>query len=287
VSAGALPLVSIVIPCHNYGRFLAEAVESALAQTYPNLEVIVIDDGSDDDSLEVARRYADRVRVLTQANAGLERTCNRGAAEANGEYLAIVSADDRIEPTYVAELHAAIRETGASFAYSAMRLFGAEDGIARAYPFSAFLLARGPNYVNGSALTLRSDYLRAGGYREELGDVALEDWDFWLKLVERGRRGTYVARPLLHWRRHERGSRNPEAADALERSLAAVRELHPELQRLLARRSARLSMAVDHLAVIADGRLGYARRRRAVRLVESRSWRSFRRELRRAGLPVA
>lgn len=281
--SAALPLVTIIVPCHNYGGFLPEALESALAQTYPNLEIVAIDDGSTDDSLEVAMRYADRVRVVAQPNAGLERTCNRGAAEASGQYIAIISADDRIEPTYVADLYGAIRETGASFAYSAMSLFGAQTGVARSYPFSAFLLARGPNYVNGSALTRRVDYLEVGGYREELRDVGLEDWDFWLKLIERGKYGTYVAKPLLSWRRHEAGSRNPETA--MERSHDAVRELHPELQRLLGRRSARLSMAVDHVAVIVDGKVGFARRRRALRLVERRSWRSFARELARTGMP--
>ena len=73
------PLVSVVVLCHDYGRYLPEAIESALGQDYEPVEVIVIDDGSTDDSLAVASRYEDRVRVLTQPNQGLARTCNRGA----------------------------------------------------------------------------------------------------------------------------------------------------------------------------------------------------------------
>jgi glycosyltransferase involved in cell wall biosynthesis len=140
------PLVSIVVLCHNYGRFLSEALESALAQDYPRLELIVIDDGSTDDSLEVASRYQDRAKVLTQPNQGLARTCNRGASEASGEHFLFLSADDRLEPTYVSELMAALRRTPeASFAYCAARLFGAESGVAPARPFSAFSLVRGRN----------------------------------------------------------------------------------------------------------------------------------------------
>jgi glycosyltransferase involved in cell wall biosynthesis len=275
----AAPLVTIVIPCHNYGRFLSEAVESALAQTYPEVEIVVIDDGSIDDSLEVARRYADRVRVLSQENAGMERTCNRGVEEASGEYVVILSADDRIEPAYVEQLHAALAATpDASYAYSSARLFGSEDRLARSRPFSAFLLARGPNYVNGSALVRRSDYLEVGGY-SELGEIAYEDWDLWLKLAGRGRRGTYVARPLLHWRRHGNGSRNPEERAAIGRSEAAVRARHPELLAAATGVRGSLNALLDRLAVAADGLLGIARHRRLLRLVERRSWRSFRRRL--------
>ncbi len=79
------PLVSIIVRCHDYGRFLPDAIESALGQTYPNCEIIVLDDGSTDDSLEIARSYGDKVRVLTHPNMGVERTSNRGVAEAKGE----------------------------------------------------------------------------------------------------------------------------------------------------------------------------------------------------------
>ncbi|HEY7538312.1 MAG TPA: glycosyltransferase family A protein, partial [Gaiellaceae bacterium] len=153
--------VSIVIPCFNYARFLGEAVESALAQDHGGLEIVVVDDGSTDDSLEVARAFEARgVRVLTQENQGLARTCNRGAAEATGELMLFLSADDRLAPNYVSELLAALeREPEATFAYCSARLFGAESGVMPSRPFSAFSLVRGRNYVNGSALIRRAAYL--------------------------------------------------------------------------------------------------------------------------------
>ena len=270
------PLVSIVIPCHNYGRFLPEAIESALGQDYPSLEVLVIDDGSTDDSLEVASRYGDRVRVLTQANQGLARTCNRGAAEAVGEYFVFLSADDRLELTYVSELMAALgRAHEASFAYSAARLFGAESGVAPARPFSAFSLVRGRNYVNGSALTRRADYLAAGGYPEDLGEGAFDDWDFWLTMVERGNRGTYVPRPLLHWRRHEGGSKDPASRGTTEIETARVRRRHADLQRRVSGVRGAAAYAFDRLVGLGDRIFRISRVERLLTALERASWKRF------------
>jgi glycosyltransferase involved in cell wall biosynthesis len=274
------PLVSIVVLCHNYGRFLQEAMESALGQDYPSLELIVIDDGSTDDSLEVASRYEDRARVLSQPNQGLARTCNRGAAEAAGEYFVFLSADDALEPSYVSELMGALARTPeASFAYCAARLFGAESGIAPARPFSAFSLVRGRNYINGSALTRRADYLAVGGYPEDLGEGAFDDWDFWLTMVERGHRGTYVSKPLLRWRRHERGSKNPASRGTAEGETARVRARHAALLQ----GASTAPYALDRAVGLADRLFRISRSRRLLAACEGLSWRLFRRATGRRG----
>jgi glycosyltransferase involved in cell wall biosynthesis len=270
-------LVSIVVLCHNYGRFLPEAIESALAQDHPNVEVIVVDDGSTDESLEVARRYEDRVRVLTQANAGLARTCNRGAQEATGEAFLFLSADDRLEPTYVSELLRALeRRPDASFAYCSAQLFGAESGVMPSRPFSALSLIRGRNYVNGSALTRRAAYLDAGGYPENLPEGAFDDWDFWLTMLDRGYRGTYVSKPLLHWRRHEAGSKDPTSRGEAEVERARIQDRHRELYRRASGLRATLAYGFDRAAGLADRLLGISRSRRLVDWAERASWRAFR-----------
>jgi glycosyltransferase involved in cell wall biosynthesis len=271
-------LISIVVLCHNYARFLPEAIESALRQDYPNLEVIVIDDGSTDDSLEVASRYGERVDVLTQPNQGLARTCNRGAREARGEYFVFLSADDRLEPSYVSELFGALRQTpDASFAYCAARLFGAESGIAPARPFSAFSLIRGRNYINGSALTRRADYLAAGGYPQDLPEGGFDDWDFWLTMVERGHRGTYVPKPLLQWRRHEGGSKNPASRGASDIETARVRDRHVQLQRRASGLRGLAAYAFDRLVGLADRLVHLSKFRRLMAALERASWRRFER----------
>jgi glycosyltransferase involved in cell wall biosynthesis len=270
------PLVSIVVLCHDYGRFLAEAIESALRQDYPSIEVLVVDDGSTDDSFKVASRFQDRVRILTQTNQGLARTCNRGAREASGEYIVFLSADDMLEPSYVSELLAAVeREPDASFAYCSARRFGAESGVAPSRPFSAFSLIRGRNYVNGSALTRRHDYVAAGGYPEDLGEGGFDDWDFWLTMLEHGHRGTYVPKPLLHWRRHQGGSKNPASRGPTEVETARVRARHAELQRRASGPRGLAAYAFDRAVGLTDRALRLSKSPRLLAACERASWRRF------------
>src|SRR5436309_2384320 len=90
-----LPSVSVIIPCYNQGHFLADAIERALEQSYRPLEVIVVDDGSSDESSEVARRF-EGVRLMRQPNRGLSAARNAGLAASAGDYLVFVDADDRL-----------------------------------------------------------------------------------------------------------------------------------------------------------------------------------------------
>src|SRR5258708_3630729 len=92
------PLVSIVIPCFNQGQFLAEAIDSAIAQSYRNIEIIVINSGSTDETAEVITRYADRIRTITIENRGASHARNAGIAASTGELIALLDADDRWLP---------------------------------------------------------------------------------------------------------------------------------------------------------------------------------------------
>jgi glycosyltransferase involved in cell wall biosynthesis len=98
-----VPLVSILIPCHNAAPWLAATLESALAQTWPHTEIILVDDGSTDDSPAIARRYAARgVRVFSQANAGASAARNRALREARGDFFQFLDADDLLSPGKIA-----------------------------------------------------------------------------------------------------------------------------------------------------------------------------------------
>jgi GT2 family glycosyltransferase len=261
------PLVSIPVLCHDYGRFLPEALESALAQTYARVEVVLWDDGSTDDTREVAARYPE-VELVSQENAGLVRTCNRAVSAARGEWFCFLSADDRFAPTYVEELlETVLASEGASFAYCDAELFGAQSGVQRSLAFDPVTLAR-VNFVNGCALTRRADYIAVGGYDEELEAVGFEDWDFWLRMVASGRRGAYLPKPLLHWRRHTAGSRNPTADPDVARAAAIVRERNAGVVERLA--AARRPRVAGKLA--ADPRV--VRSPAARRAVERRLWRA-------------
>jgi hypothetical protein len=147
----------------------------------------------------------------------------------------------------------------------------------RCLPFSAYFLVKRTNFVNASALTRKADFLAAGGYQEDAGELALEDWDFWLRMLEAGKRGTYVREPLLRWRRHEAGSRNPEEGERERRALAAVRERHAELAAAMDDRRGRVAYGVDLALAALDLVVGFSRRPRLLHAVERSSWRRYRR----------
>ena len=273
-------LVSIVVLCHNYGRYLREAVDSAIAQTHPSCEVLVVDNGSSDDSFEVARSYGDAVQVIRhERNQGVERAFNDAVGRCQGEYVVRLDADDRLEPSYVERLLNALeRSSESAFAYCRARMFGAREGVMRCFPFSPFLLAGRTNFVNASALTSRAAFLEAGGYSEDL-EHTNEDWDLWLKLLERGRRGTYVRAPLLNWRRHPGGSRNPETGEPLAASIREIRARHPVLVATVSGTRGRVDCAVDFTVAAADVLAGLSRLPRLAQAFERNSWSRFQRRL--------
>ncbi len=102
-------LVTVVIPCYNQAHFLGEAIESVLSQSYPNFEIIVVDDGSTDKTSEVASRYQE-VRLVRQENQGLPGARNTGMGHSRGEYVVFLDADDRLLPE---ALEVGVKELGA------------------------------------------------------------------------------------------------------------------------------------------------------------------------------
>ena len=98
LSTNTQPLVSVIIPCYNYGRYLHKAIESVLAQTYIHYEIIVVDDGSTDNSRDVAKKYG-MVTYIFQSNAGLAAARNKGIENSNGQFIVFLDADDWLCPT--------------------------------------------------------------------------------------------------------------------------------------------------------------------------------------------
>src|SRR5437868_12767968 len=96
------PLVSIIIPCYNQAEFLSEAIDSALAQTYRPIEVLVVNDGSPDETEKVARSYGERIEYISRDNGGLSAARNTGIARARGCYLKFLDSDDQLHPAQIA-----------------------------------------------------------------------------------------------------------------------------------------------------------------------------------------
>ncbi len=112
----AKPLVSVIMPCHNAERWVGEAIESCLNQTYPNVEVIVVDDGSTDGSGDVIRRFAlasqEKIKHLSQTRAGSNSARNAGMRASCGDYLLFLDSDDLLFPNSVQNLMNCLTQNG-------------------------------------------------------------------------------------------------------------------------------------------------------------------------------
>jgi O-antigen biosynthesis protein len=193
-------VASVVITTYNYASYLPESVESALSQTASAVEVIVVDDGSTDDTQQVLDGFAGRIRVYRQENAGVSAARNAGAELARGRYVVFLDADNRLRPTFVDRCLAALEaDPAAGFAFTQLAYFGDFDGTSSVGPYDLqHLLDR--NCIDVCAL-VRRDLATTYGF-DEGHRTFLEDWDFWLTLAEHGWPGVLVDEPLVEYRWH-------------------------------------------------------------------------------------
>jgi len=195
--------VSIVIPVFNSGGHLAEAIQSALAQTMP-CEVICVDDGSTDPvTLQLLDQWSARgVNVVRHhENLGVAAALNTGCRAAQAPVLLPLGADDWLDPTMVEKCVRALNRPGIGVVTPWVHMFGAEDWIWRdvgAPNGLDDLLFDNP--IPGASMVRRQDFDVVGGFREEL--TWGEDYDFWIRVLSTGLRCAVVPEPLYHYRRH-------------------------------------------------------------------------------------
>lgn len=248
-------LVSIIIPCYNHGRYLGEAIESALAQTYRPIEVIVVDDGSTDNSAEIATGYP--VTLITQDNQGTGAALNHCVRLAKGEYLVRLDADDKLHPSFVGRCIRILEEHPEyAFVYTWAILFGDRSGVFYSRPYDVHRLKFG-NYFPTEAL-IRAEAIReVGGF--DPGLPWMEDWDFWLSLAERGLRGRLLPEALVYYRQHKTGGRNAPSVALRHATVRRIMHKHPEL-------FPRVYLAMDRLESAAERALPISIRRMLRRL---------------------
>jgi len=198
-----LPGLTFIPPCFNHGSFVGEAVRSCLAQEGVDVRVVVVDDGSTDDSTPEAcdRCASDRVRVVHQANTGLSGARNAGAALATTEFIAFLDADDYLDPTFGRKLIEALRaEENASHAYCQETLTELGTGTWRVPAWDPLLLLI-TNLHPVTCVIRREVFAASGGFDTSM-NLGYEDWEFWIRLSSRGFHGVRVPEPLFFWRRH-------------------------------------------------------------------------------------
>ena len=198
-SGEIVPTVSVIIPAHNAERHLAQAIDSVLAQTYQDFEILLVDDGSTDNTLQVAERYREQVRIYTQEQCGPSAARNAGLRKAQGKFVAFLDADDILLPEKLS------RQVGFLKTYPQIDVvysngygfYTTADGKEFQQTFSALgflqtnlgvpevslpLLAIQNAFPIHAALSRRQAILDVGGFDETL--LGREDWDLWLRVAE-------------------------------------------------------------------------------------------------------
>jgi glycosyltransferase involved in cell wall biosynthesis len=210
-----LQRVSVVIPTYNYGHFVTEAVQSALTQTYPNLEVIVVDDGSNDDTAERLRQFGNQIIYIYQQNRGLSSARNAGIRRATGEWVAFLDADDVWHAEKIAKQLAAVggdHDIGLIGSLPAAVLPDKLPGMppVRNLGVRDFLTSSrtGPS----GTLIRRGCFNVVGFFDEEL--TSIEDRDMWLRVAAKFR-SVQVVSPCWWYRPHQ-GQMSRRAGRMLE-----------------------------------------------------------------------
>jgi glycosyltransferase involved in cell wall biosynthesis len=265
------PTVSVVMPALDAERWIGEALDCVLRQTVLPDEVIVIDDGSHDNTADRARSAGSLVRVIQQANKGVSAATNRGFAEATGHYVAICPADDCWETRkleWQLEVLEAHPEIDVSFGHA--RYFGIEEREFPRPPWTGLLdltrfapvLYANDLIANPSALIRRTLHRRLGGYREERR-VGEEDYDFWLRAAAAGAVFHYDPRLLVRLRQHGANLSSQalatwEAACDLHREHAWLAGDPDLVRRVVARDLARIGRCRLGLGKASEARHAYA-----------------------------
>ena len=199
-----LPTVTAVVPCFDYGRLVQQAVDSLRRQSYPALEIVVVDDGSTDPETLAALAELEQhstVRVVHQPNQGLVGARMAGAAAATGELLLFLDNDDLLEPEAIALLAAhLVADAGAAFAYPAQHFFGDEELVWEPQDYNAYDLLWS-NHPTVCSMVRAADFRAVSGYDRSM-QFGWEDWEHWIALAAGQRFGRSVPVPVFRHRRH-------------------------------------------------------------------------------------
>jgi len=178
--------VSVIIPCFNQGKYIEQSVNSVLKQSYKNIEIILVNDGSTDEltinKINEIEKWDRRIKIIHSENKGLANARNIGISFSTGEYILPLDADDYISETYIEEAIKIFKtQQETKLVYAKAKFFGErdEEWILPEYSYHRLLYE---NMIYCSAIYKKSDYLQTTGYNPNM-KYGWEDWDFWLSLL--------------------------------------------------------------------------------------------------------
>ena len=223
-------LVSIIIPCYNQAQYLEESVQSAVDQTYPNIEIIIVNDGSSDNTQEVAeelqKRYPDTIRIVTQENQGISEARNTGIRESLGEYILPLDSDDILDPKIISKYVNTMIQNSADIVYSDLQRFEKNQDIRLRKPFSENNILY-ENLPHGSSLYRKEVWAKNKGYKQNMKE-GYEDWEFWINAYKHNFTFHHLPEVLFYYRIKDE-SRDTNAYKKDTYLKAEIMMNHPEL----------------------------------------------------------
>ena len=205
--------VSVIIPCYNHAQYIGETIDSVLNQTYENIEIIVVNDASQDNSCEAIQQFVEKyphiMFIDEKENIGVIEVRNKAISIAQGDYILPLDADDKIPPAYI-EKAVNILENNpqVGVVYAKVSFFGEKEELWQLEEFNKDNMLF-YNLVYATALFRKTDFLRVGAYNQNMRG-GYEDWDLWLSFIEHNFDFYRIDEVLFYYRIHEK-SRNVEA----------------------------------------------------------------------------
>jgi glycosyltransferase involved in cell wall biosynthesis len=197
-----MPKISIIVPCYNQAQYLDEALQSVLEQTYTNWECIIVNDGSPDDTEEIAKIWTkkdSRFIYLKKENGGLSNARNAGIDLATGEYILPLDADDKIGKEYIEfALVEFKKDESLKLVYCKAEKFGEEKGLWDLPSYSLKVLALN-NIIFCSAIYKKTSWILANGYDSQMA-LGWEDWEFWIAILKDGGKVFRLKQTFFYYR---------------------------------------------------------------------------------------
>jgi glycosyltransferase involved in cell wall biosynthesis len=195
-----LPKISIITPCFNHGRYIYEMLESVFVQTFKDYEVIIVNDGSTDDTREILENIAhEKVNIIHTENRGPASARNLAIENSRAPIIMNLDADDKISPSLLEKAyHIMTTCVNTGIVYSEVERFGTLTGKFDVGEYSIEKMLY-DNRIVCNAFFRKADWEKAGGFSSEL-IYGLEDWDFWLSVIELGREVVKIPETLVYYR---------------------------------------------------------------------------------------
>lgn len=225
-------LVSIIIPCYNQELYLQETVESVVTQNYPNIEIIIVNDGSTDASKAVAQKLSfeyktKNIRIINQVNKGLSEARNSGIKAAGGDFLVLLDADDKLHKGMIRKCMQAIQEYDADIIYGNFQRFGERTTMQRTINKVDLYYLQYANVTGCTALYKKYVWEKTGGYKVNMAG-GYEDWEMWVNAAKNSFKFQHIPEVLFHYR-IKKESMHVEARKKHTYLFSKIVLNHPEL----------------------------------------------------------